>query len=164
MSEHGWLLLGSTLALATMLVAISVIDFRRMMIPDGLNVVLAAGGLGFQMVVQPDALPLQAGYAVTILAAFWAIRRGHFARTGRIGLGLGDVKMLGAAACWIDPLLFPLLLFVASAAALLFVGWQAVAIGPATVRSRVPFGPFIALGLACGWALEHFVGLNLEML
>lgn len=164
MGEHDWLLLGASFVLATVLVAISVIDFRRMMIPDALNLALAAGGLAFQMVVQPEALPLQAGYAVAILAAFWAIRRGHTAMTGRIGLGLGDVKMLAAAACWIDPLLFPLLLFVASATALLFVGWQAVAIGPETVCSRVPFGPFIALGLACSWTLEYFVGLNLEML
>ena len=47
--------------------------------------------------------------------------------TGRIGLGLGDVKMLAAAACWIDPLLLPVLLFIASATALLFVGGQVVA-------------------------------------
>ncbi|TPM32783.1 A24 family peptidase [Mesorhizobium sp. B2-3-4] len=152
------------LVLAAILVAISVVDFRRMIIPDGLNLALAAGGLGFQLIAQRDNAAMQVLIAALTLAVFWALRRGHFLLTGRIGLGLGDVKMLAAAALWISPLLLPLLLFIASAAALLFIGGQVVAAGPAAARTRVPFGPFIALGLGCAWAFEHFVGLNLGML
>ncbi|MDX8525895.1 A24 family peptidase [Mesorhizobium sp. MSK_1335] len=152
------------LALAAILVAIAVVDFRRLVIPDLLNVALATGGFGFQLIVQRDNAALQVLIAASTLAVFWALRRGHFLLTGRIGLGLGDVKMLGAAALWINPLLLPVLLFIASAAALLFIGGQVVAAGPAAARSRVPFGPFIALGLGCSWALEQFVGLNLGIL
>ncbi|CDX21271.1 Peptidase A24A prepilin type IV [Mesorhizobium plurifarium] len=157
------ILIVGDLALAAILVAIAAVDFRRQVIPDPLNMALAASGLGFQLIIQRENAPMQLLVAALTLAVFWALRRGHFLLTGRIGLGLGDVKMLGAAALWINPLLLPALLFIASAAALLFVGGQVVATGPAAARMRVPFGPFIALGLACSWLLEQFVGLNLGM-
>ncbi|WP_217568746.1 A24 family peptidase [Mesorhizobium sp. GbtcB19] len=155
------ILIVAGLVLAALLVAIAVIDFRRLVIPDALNMALAAGGLGFQLIVQHDNAAMHALIAAATLAVFWTLRHGHFLLTGRIGLGLGDVKMLAAAALWIDPLLLPVLLFIASTAALLFLGGQVVVAGPMAARSRVPFGPFIALGLACCWALEQFVGLNL---
>ncbi|PBC08195.1 A24 family peptidase [Mesorhizobium sp. WSM3859] len=158
------ILIVAGLVLANILMAIAVVDFRRQVIPDPLNIALAVSGFGFQMSVQRDNAVMQVLIAALTLAVFWALRRGHFLLTGRIGLGLGDVKMLGAAALWINPLLSPVLLFVASAAALLFVGGQVVAAGPAAARMRVPFGPFIALGLACSWMLEQFFGLNLGML
>ncbi|QPC90764.1 A24 family peptidase [Mesorhizobium sp. INR15] len=158
------ILIVAGLVLAAILVGITVVDFRRMVIPDFLNLALAAGGLGFQLLVRRDNAPIQILAAVSTLAVFWALRHGHFLLTGRIGLGLGDVKMLAAAALWISPLLLPVLLFIASAAALLFIGGQVVAAGPAAARSRVPFGPFIAIGLGCSFVLEQFVGLTLGVL
>jgi len=157
------ILIVAGLVLTAILVGIAVVDFGRRVIPDPLNVALAASGLGFQLAVRPDNAVTQVLVAASTLAVFWALRRGHSLLTGRIGLGLGDVKMLAAAALWINPLLLPVLLFIASAAALLFVGGQVAASGPAAARSRVPFGPFIALGLGCSWALEQFVGLDLGM-
>ncbi|ESX46044.1 A24 family peptidase [Mesorhizobium sp. C416B] len=161
-AAHPSLLLAATFALAAILAAISIADFRRQIIPDGLNLALAATGLGYQ--VAADGLPLHLVFAAATFAAAWLLRRGHFLMTGRIGLGLGDVKMLAAAACWIDPLLLPVLLFIASATALLFVGGQVVATGPAAARARVAFGPFIAIGLGSSWVLEQFAGLNMGLL
>jgi leader peptidase (prepilin peptidase)/N-methyltransferase len=163
MQTDGAILIVAGLVLAAILVAIAVADFRRQVIPDPLNMALAVSGLGFQLAVQRDNASMQLLIAAMTLAVFWALRRGHFLITGRIGLGLGDVKMLAAAALWINPLLLPVLLFVASAAALLFVGGQVIATGPAAARMRVPFGPFIALGLGLSWMLEQFAGLNLGM-
>ncbi|MFB9980717.1 prepilin peptidase [Mesorhizobium kowhaii] len=164
MATHPSLVLAATVALAAVLAAISIADFRRQIIPDRLNLALAVLGLGYQMATEADGVPLRLLFAVATFAAAWLIRRGHFLMTGRIGLGLGDVKMLAAAACWISPLLLPVLLFIASASALLFVGGQVLATGPAAVRARVAFGPFIAIGLGCSWALEQFAGLNMGLL
>lgn len=164
MGAHPYLLLAATAALTAMLAAISVADLKRLMIPNELNLALAVIGLGFQVATQPDGFPMQILFAVAVLLVIWLIRHGHFVMTGRIGLGLGDVKMLGAAACWISPLMLPILLFVASASALLFVGGQVVTAGPAAARARIPFGPFIALGLGCGWVLEQFAGFNMGLL
>jgi leader peptidase (prepilin peptidase)/N-methyltransferase len=154
--------LAATIALVAILCAISIADFRRQIIPDALNLALAGIGLAYQMAT--DGLPVHILFAAATFAAAWAIRRGHFLMTGRIGLGLGDVKMLAAAACWISPLLLPVLLFIASASALLFVGGHVLATGPAAARARVAFGPFIAIGLGCSWALEQFAGLNMGLL
>ncbi|MER8583522.1 A24 family peptidase [Mesorhizobium sp. M1423] len=164
MDAHLSLVLAATIALTAILVAISAADFRRLIIPDELNLALAGTGLAFQMTTHADQLLSQMLFAVATLSAVWLIRHGHFAITGRIGLGFGDVKMLGAAACWISPLLMPVLLFIASASALLFIGGQVVALGPAAARVRVPFGPFIAAGLGCTWALEQFAGWNMGLL
>ncbi|MER8615162.1 A24 family peptidase [Mesorhizobium sp. M1136] len=164
MGAHLSLVLIATIALTAILVTISVADFRRLIIPDELNLALAGTGLGFQAATQLDQVPSQILFAVGTLSAVWLIRRGHLAMTGRIGLGLGDVKMLGAAACWISPLLLPILLFIASASALLFIGGQVVAVGPSAAKARAPFGPFIAAGLGCTWVLEQFAGWNMGSL
>lgn len=163
-AAHPSLLLAATIALAAILAAISIADFRRQIIPDGLNLTLAAIGLGYQGAAGADGLPPHLLFAAVTFAAAWLLRRGHFLMTGRIGLGLGDVKMLAAAACWIDPLLLPVLLFIASATALLFVGGQVVATGPAAARARIAFGPFIAIGLGSSWVLEQYAGLNMGLL
>src|SRR6185369_15412268 len=115
--------------------AIAIADFRRQIIPDGLNLVLAGIGLCYQLATEAGGLPVHLLFAAATFAAAWLLRRGHFLMTGRIGLGLGDVKMLAAAACWISPLLLPVLLFIASASALLFVGGRVVATGPAAARA-----------------------------
>ncbi|WP_322418019.1 A24 family peptidase [Mesorhizobium huakuii] len=164
MATHPSLVLATTVALAAVLAAISITDFRRQIIPDGLNLALAGIGLSYQLAAEADGLPVQLLFAAATFAAAWLLRRGHFLMTGRIGLGLGDVKMLAAAACWISPLLLPVLLFIASASALLFVGGQVVATGPAAARARVAFGPFIAIGLGASWALEQFAGLDMGLL
>lgn len=163
MSAPAVILFVAGFALAVILIAVVIVDFRRMIIPDWLNLALATSGFSFQLFASRDGVASQVVFAVGVLAVFWAMRHGHFAITGRIGLGLGDVKMLGAAALWISPLLFPILIFIASASALLFVGAQVIAIGPAAARLRVPFGPFIALGLGCAWTLEQILGWNLGM-
>ncbi|CAN7411633.1 prepilin peptidase [Mesorhizobium sp. LjRoot246] len=164
MAARPSLVLAATIALAIVLAAISIADFRRQIIPDRLNLALAGIGLAYQMATDLDGLPVRLLFVAATFAAAWLIRRGHFLMTGRIGLGLGDVKMLAAAACWISPLLLPVLLFIASASALLFVGGQVVATGPASAKARVAFGPFIAIGLGCSWALEQFAGLDMGLL
>ncbi|MER9843845.1 A24 family peptidase [Mesorhizobium australicum] len=159
-----WTLLVASLVLVTILIAITIADFKRMIIPDPFNLALAASGLGFELIVDSDNAPTHILAAISTFAVLWALRRGHFLWTGRIGLGLGDVKMLAASALWISPLLLPVLLSIASATALLFIGGQIATVGMAATRSRVPFGPFVALGLGCSWTLEQFVGLNLGRL
>lgn len=164
MAAHPSLVLTATIALMAILCAIAIADFRRQIIPDRLNLALAGIGLFYQAAADAAGLPLHLLFAAVTFAAAWLLRRGHFMLTGRIGLGLGDVKMLAAAACWISPLLLPVLLFIASASALLFVGGLVVATGPAAARVRVAFGPFIAIGLGSSWALEQFAGLDMGLL
>lgn len=147
----------ATLVLAAFLAPIAVIDARRMIIPDSLNLTLALTGLGFQATLSPNSLMFSIISAAGVFLGLRCLRSVHARLTGRIGLGLGDVKMLAAAACWIDPLLLPLLLFIASFAALLFAGGRIALAGWDNAHQRIPFGPFIALGLSGTWAMQQLL-------
>lgn len=140
--------------LIPILCAIAIIDLRSMIIPDPLNLFLAMGGLAYQILIG-NAVVLQLASAATVFCIFWLLRAGHARVSGRVGIGLGDVKFIAAAALWVSPLQLPLLLFIASATALTFVVTRVAIAGQVTIRSRVPFGPFLSLGLACVWTYEQ---------
>ena len=124
-----------------------------MRIPDALNVILLAGGIGFGVFGPVNSLAAQAVSALALAAALWAIRYGHSRMSGVIGLGLGDVKMAGAGALWISPLSVPLFLFVSSASGLLFILLR----GAGTGREKLPFAPFLSLGLLSCWIAEYYL-------
>ena len=142
-----------TLVLLGLLLAISYIDFKEMRIPDILSVMLLAGGMTFWIVTARENLSTQIFGGVGTAAALWLIRIGHTRLTGRIGLGLGDVKMAGAGAVWINPLLLPFFVFSASASGLLY----ALLVAKPDKGGRLPFAPFLAIGLLSCWMTEHFL-------
>lgn len=142
------------IVLAIILAAIAWVDFRKMIIPDLLSILLAAAGLAYQSAVSPGMLWIQAVSGVGVLAAFWLLRRVHAALTGRIGLGLGDVKMAGASAIWISPWNLPVFVFVASLCGLAFAVGRHMLNGR-SAEARQPFGPFLAAGLFLTWIGEQ---------
>lgn len=136
---------------------IALVDLRELRIPNRLNVALGLLGLVYLVTAGRDG---QQGlghlaFAVAIALACVAFRWLHFRRSGRIGLGLGDVKMMGVAAIWIGPWQFPLFLFVASASGLVFVLANVVFGGNMSREKRIPFGPFLAFGLAMVWPIQE---------
>ncbi|WP_298431858.1 A24 family peptidase [uncultured Jannaschia sp.] len=142
-------------ALLAILGAIAVIDLRTRRIPDPLNVALALSGLAAALVLDGQ-VPWPSLLAATVVgAALWIIAEIFRRRRGLTGLGLGDIKMIAAAALWVSPWNLPLVLVVATVGALVAVGVGAVA-GRRTDRlTRIPFGPFIGLGLMLTWILER---------
>src|SRR5580698_8972502 len=82
--------------------AVALIDIRRGIIPDGLN--LFIGGLGItSAAVGGGAMAgIEAlGEAMGVGVIFWLLRRLYFMLRKVQGLGLGDVKLLAAATPWI---------------------------------------------------------------
>lgn len=142
------------IVLAAILGAIAWVDFRKMIVPDILNALLAVSGLAYQWAISPATIWIQAVTGIFVLVAFWLLRRVHAAVTGRIGLGLGDVKMAGASAIWISPWNLPVFVFVASLCGLAFaVGRHMLNVRSA--EARQPFGPFLAAGLFLTWIGEQ---------
>lgn len=91
------------IAAPCLLLALSIIDLKHWILPDELNLALALTGVAFHMVTAYRFLDIQdmlmgaalgAGLLYTI--RFFANR--HY---GRDTLGLGDVKLLGAAGLWL---------------------------------------------------------------
>jgi leader peptidase (prepilin peptidase)/N-methyltransferase len=124
------------------------IDLREGIIPDWLNLLIAAIGL-----VRMTAL---AGWApavamlcegVVIGAMVWLLRWLYFKWRKFQGLGLGDVKLLAASAVWIGIVGIPTQLLIASGTALAAAGLMRLSKRPVTRLTALPVGPFLAFGL-----------------
>ena len=136
--------LAPALAPLPLTLPIAVIDLRRRIIPDGLNLALLVAGLGLAAWREPEiaALLLRAGEAAAAFGLFRAVRALHARLRGRIGLGLGDVKFLAAATAWTGLAGLPVVILVASLSALAVAVLRRL-----EATARLPFGPFLALGL-----------------
>jgi leader peptidase (prepilin peptidase)/N-methyltransferase len=140
--------------LCIQLAAIAVIDMRRLIIPDLCNILLAVSGLAMHWLLGSfDLVWIVAGVLV-FAGTFALVRAVHFHARGQIGLGLGDVKMAAAAACWITLSSFPLFLAASSLGALMFALLMLPFWKKETRIKRVPFGPFLAAGLLLTWVFE----------
>lgn len=143
-------------ALAPVLVAMTDIDFRFRIIPDGLNLSLLAIGIAVlfagafatgnppRFVTEEGALAV-AGMAVYGLGAL-ALRAGGQAVLKREPLGLGDVKFFAAAGFWLGPGLEKIAWFMIVAGAsgiALALLWKRV-----TGEREFPFGPSLLLAFA----------------
>lgn len=106
--------------LAALSVAVWVIDRRHFLIPDLVNLPLAAAGLGDSALTGADL----AGRLITMAAlalVLWVLRWAISAWKGRTALGLGDLKLLVAAAAWLPMELLAPYVFLASASGLVWM-------------------------------------------
>lgn len=87
------------------LILLSVIDLRTWLLPDKLNLSFAILGIAFHAcgqfsVVPPLAMALG---GLTGAGVLYAVRAGGNWYYKQDTLGLGDVKLLGAAGLWLGP-------------------------------------------------------------
>ena len=134
--------------IAAALLAASVIDIRRLRLPDALTLVVALAGAALAWLRSPLAL-VEGAVAAAIAFGLLAALRWLSSRRGRDpGLGLGDVKLVAAFALWLGALT-PWMVAVAAGIGL------AVAAAGGLRQGRIPFGPMLALaGFGCGFGLE----------
>jgi leader peptidase (prepilin peptidase) / N-methyltransferase len=117
----------SLLCFASLVLAI--IDLRRGIIPNWLNLAIAVAGLGRAALVGGFAATLAAACeGLAVGAVLWLLRWLFFRWRKYRGLGLGDVKLLAASGIWIGIAGVPVQLLIASLSALLAAGlllWRA---------------------------------------
>jgi leader peptidase (prepilin peptidase)/N-methyltransferase len=137
--------------LVVFVVTLAIVDSREMILPNRLNALLAASGIGqIFLVGQPnlaDAL-LGALLGFVVLDAVAALFR-HL--RGIEGLGFGDQKFSAAAGLWIGWQEIAPMLLIASCSALAFVAMRSAKQRKFDVTARVPFGPFLGLGTMVCW-------------
>jgi leader peptidase (prepilin peptidase) / N-methyltransferase len=130
-------------------------DIRFGIIPNWLNALIAVLGLARGLAMHGSSGALMGAVAgVVIGAALLLLRQGYFAWRGVQGLGLGDVKFLAAAGIWTGLADFPLLLLIATLAALVLAGILHLTGRAVTARTAIPFGPSLALGLLATLVLQ----------
>ena len=127
--------------------AISHVDWRRMIIPDRLNLLLAAGGLLVSFVLPPVDFTASLAGILAGGIGLWLFRGGYSRTRGREGIGLGDVKFLAAAGAWTGVESLAPLLLTGSIAALGYAGIRTLVRQPLRASDRLPFGPFLCVGL-----------------
>lgn len=140
-----------------LLIALSAIDLKHWILPDELNLALAVCGVVFHVVTAyrfsdiPDMLlgaAIGAGMLYTI--RFFANR--HY---GRDTLGLGDVKLLGAAGLWLGFEATTQAITVGAAAGLVHGIFYAAWLAHRTKQKfnlrglSIPAGPGFAVGIVC---------------
>jgi len=142
------------LCLASVLLA--WIDLGYGIIPDWLNLLIAAAGLARAVLLDGSDAAFGLGLeAIAVGAVAWLLRRLYFMFRKYQGLGLGDVKLLAASAVWIGLAGIPVQLLVGSVSALAAAGVLHLAGRTMTPQTSLPFGPFLALGLLVTLVLQQ---------
>jgi leader peptidase (prepilin peptidase) / N-methyltransferase len=143
--------------LAGLMLAIAVIDHRRMIIPDELNALafvvgLIAAGAG------SGALPASTISQALVRAGlmfvlFFGFRAGYRALRGLEGIGFGDVKLAAVAGVWLDWAFLPIVVEIAALSALAVALYARLRGNTFDSKARLPFGAFFAPAIWICWAL-----------
>lgn len=129
---------------ATVLLALSVIDWQTTLLPDDLTQTLVWGGL-VASALGWLALPLPQSLwgAVAGYVSLWSIATMFERITGKQGMGAGDFKLLAGLGAWLGPIaLLPVVMAASVSGAVAGLALKF------SHRLRddgyVPFGPFLA--------------------
>ncbi len=146
----GWLAWASC-GLGWTLLALSVIDARRLILPDELTLPLIPAGLAVAWAIDPDKLLEHALAAVAGFLLVAVIAVGYRRLRGREGIGLGDAKLLAGAGAWVSWQGLPGVVLLAASAGLVGALFWRLRHGALSPQQELPFGPYLAGGLWVIW-------------
>lgn len=147
--------------LAGLLVALSIIDLKTFRLPNVLTFTLIGTGL-IAAWIQYGGIPdgIWGGFTDRVLGAvigyfvFVVVEKGFKHITKKDGLGRGDAKLLAGGGAWCGWMALPFIVLVGSC-----MGLVAALFPSFKKQGRIPFGPFLALGIISVW-----FALNIERL
>jgi leader peptidase (prepilin peptidase)/N-methyltransferase len=132
------------LAFVTMLLAITLTDLERRIIPNKILLVGAIVGVALAAATDPGSLPERAMAVAAAGGLLFAVALAY-----PRGMGMGDVKLAAVMGLYLGRFVAPALLIAFAAGSL--VGLALIARHGAEARKRaVPFGPFLAFGGVAG--------------
>lgn len=136
----------ATVALAAVLVWISLVDLRSLRLPDAGTLPLIVLGVllaGWR----EQGFPWDAALGAASGFAFFALVGAAYFRWRRVdGLGLGDAKLLAAGGAWLGWQALPGLVLMAS-----LIGLGIAILQRNRVDPRLAFGPAIAVAILSHW-------------
>lgn len=138
------------------LLALSLIDLKEQRLPDKITLPLIALGLILSWTVLDQGLASTIGAAAGYLT-FFAVETLYRKARGVDGLGRGDAKLLSAGGAWCAWWSLPYIILVASLLALFYVLTRSLLrMEQADAKTRIPFGPFLSLGIALLWLVNAY--------
>ena len=140
------------------LIALTFIDFDTQLLPDDITLPLlwlglALNAFGLYTDLRSAVLGAVSGYLV-LWAVYWLFRL----VAGKEGMGYGDFKLLAAIGAWTGWQVLPFVI-VMSAGIGAVIGSIALWLSRKGRDTRIPFGPYLALGGIAGlvWGREAVV-------
>ena len=129
------------------LIALTLIDIHKQLLPDNLTLPLMWLGLllavfGVFTDIQSSLIGAMAGYLI-----LWIVFHGFKLITGKEGMGYGDFKLLAALGAWLGWEFLPQIILLSSVVGTIF-GLGMIATGKTEMQNRIPFGPYLAIA---GW-------------
>ncbi len=146
-------------ALGLSMLAVAWADARRYVVPNALS-----GGAFALGVIRAAAASSDSGVEGALMALlraafaaglFLLVRIAYRRFRGRDGLGLGDVKLAGAAGAWLSLPMLPVAIEIAAVTALAaYVLRQRRRARVLRAAGRIPFGAFFAPAIWLGWIMD----------
>jgi len=129
------------------LIALTLIDLKKQLLPDDITLPLLWGGilLSFYDVfsnLNDSVIGAIAGYLI-----LWSVYQLFKLLTKKEGMGFGDFKLLAALGAWLGYSYLPQIILVSSVVGSI-VGITMIVVGKNEQQQPIPFGPYLA---AAGW-------------
>jgi leader peptidase (prepilin peptidase)/N-methyltransferase len=143
--------LAASLLFAWALVALTMIDLDTQLLPDDITLPLLWLGLIVNLggvFVDPRSAILGAAAGYLLL---WSVYWGFKLLTKKEGMGYGDFKLLAAIGAWLGWQVVPFVILVAASLGAV-VGSIALWLSRRGLDTRLPFGPYLAVGGLAGLA------------
>ncbi|NNE58600.1 MAG: prepilin peptidase [Hellea sp.] len=143
--------------MAGLLLILSIIDLKTFRLPNLLTILLTVTGLlqAHFILDQLKESILGAAIGFTIFVAieilFKKIR-------GKDGLGRGDAKLLAGGGAWCGLYGLPFIVLIASGMGLIGALFPSI-----RENERIPFGPFLALGILIVWIALNATQLGIPL-
>jgi leader peptidase (prepilin peptidase)/N-methyltransferase len=147
--------------LAGLMLAIAVVDHRRMIIPDELNALsfiagMVAAGVGTE--ASTVAILQALARASVMFVLFFGFRAVYRTLRGVEGMGFGDVKLAAVAGMWLDWASLPIAVEIAALSALAAALYTRLRGNEFDAKARLPFGTFFAPAIWIYWLLAAWRG------
>ncbi len=129
------------------LIALTLIDLKKHLLPDNITLPLLWLGLflalfGIFTDLNSSVIGAMAGYLI-----LWSVYHLFRLITGKEGMGYGDFKLLGALGAWGGYTLLPQIILVSSVVGAV-IGITMIALRRTEKQQPIPFGPYLAIA---GW-------------
>jgi leader peptidase (prepilin peptidase)/N-methyltransferase len=143
--------LWASVLLGWTLLCLAAIDARHFLLPDALTVPLVPAGLAVALLTDPDRLTADIYGGALGFLVFASLRGAYRWARGREGLGLGDVKLLAAAGCWVGWDGLPSVVLIAAVSGLAVAALQGLRGVSFSASTRIPFGVYLCFGFWLVW-------------
>lgn len=152
-----WTLL-ATLVFSTFLLALAIIDWRHLLLPDCLTLPMLWLGLFFNVFHAFTLVSIAVMGTILGSVVLWILFYLYYFVTDKKALGFGDIKLFAAIGAWLGWPFFPLTLPISAVVGIvIYFLWRQQC---KAVAQGIPFGTCLALG---GW-LSIMFGPNLLLL